>query len=155
MIRLALIAWLFAQSASASECQPDRLELRWTGGSAQFMVEIADNQDARAKGLMFRSSLDADRGMIFVYDSPRPVAFWMKNTLIPLDMLFIAADGRVLRIAERATPLSEVPIPSGDAVQFVLELAGGTAHQRGITTGATVRSPLIAPSLAIWPCTAD
>ena len=155
MIRIALMAWLFAQGVSAAECQPDRLDLRWTGGSAQFQVEIARNDTERARGLMYRTSLGPDRGMIFVYDSPRPVAFWMKNTLIPLDMLFIAADGRVRRIAENATPLSEVPIPSGDPVQFVLELAGGTAHSRGITTGATVRSPLIPPATAAWPCTTE
>jgi len=155
MIRIALMAWLSAQGASAADCQPDRLDLRWTGGTAQFQVEIARNDSERARGLMYRTSLGADRGMIFVYDSPRPVAFWMKNTLIPLDMLFIAADGRVLHVAENATPLSEVPIPSGGPVQFVLEVAGGTAHSRGITAGAMMRSPLIAPATAAWPCTAE
>ena len=155
MIRIAAIAWLFGQAAFAAECRPDALDLRWPGGTAHILVEIADSEDERAKGLMFRDSLAADHGMIFVYDSPRPVSFWMKNTLIPLDMLFIAADGRVLRIVEQARPMSETPIPSGEPAQFVLEVAGGTARARGITAGAQTRSPLITAATALWPCTAD
>lgn len=155
VIRIAAVAWLFGQAAFAADCRPDALDLRWPGGTAHFLVEIADSQDERAKGLMFRDSLAPDHGMIFVYDSPRPVSFWMKNTLIPLDMLFIAADGRVLRIVEQARPLAETPIPSGDSAQFVLELAGGTARSNGITDDAEMRSPLIAAATAIWPCAGD
>ena len=90
---------------------------------------------------MFRRRMAADVGMLFVYDPPRPVSMWMRNTYIPLDMIFIAPDGRISRVVERTVPLSEENIPSGRSVRAVLELNAGTAARLGIRPGAMVTTP--------------
>jgi uncharacterized membrane protein (UPF0127 family) len=90
--------------------------------------------------------------MLFVYETPRAVGFWMKNTLVPLDMLFAGADGRVARIHENAAPLDTSLIPGGSDIQFVLEINGGLAGQLGIDVGAELRHPAIGPEGAAWPC---
>ena len=86
---------------------------------------------------MFRKALEPDRGMIFPYDPPQEVAFWMKNTLIPLDIVFIRSDGTIARIAN-AEPMDITPLPSGEPVAVVLEIAGGRAKQLGIREGDVV-----------------
>jgi uncharacterized membrane protein (UPF0127 family) len=101
----------------------------------RFFVEIADTDAEREKGLMFRKEVPPDRGMLFDFQTPRTVAFWMKNTLIPLDIIYIRTDGTVLSIARNTTPLSEAPIPSGGPVVGVLELAGGRAGEIGLMPG--------------------
>lgn len=107
-------------------------------GPHRFRVEIAADDASRAHGLMFRKSLDPDAGMLFDYHHPQLVAFWMKNTPLPLDMLFIRADGTVSTIVSYTTPYSETPIPSMEPVRAVLELNGGRAGQLGIVPGARV-----------------
>ena len=107
-------------------------------GGFHFSVEIADNDATREHGLMFRKSLAADRGMLFDFKTPQSVAFWMKNTLIPLDMLFIAADGHIISIARNAVPMSETPVPSGGDVLGVLEVRGGRAAEIGAEPGDVV-----------------
>jgi uncharacterized protein len=104
-------------------------------GRTRFFVEIADDDAEREKGLMFRKELAPDRGMLFDFKTPREVAFWMKNTLIPLDIIYIKPDGTVLSIARNTTPLSERPVPSGGPVVGVLELAGGRAAEIGLMPG--------------------
>jgi len=104
-----------------------------------FTVEVAATDETRQVGLMFRKSLAADAGMLFDYQTPQPVAMWMKNTLIPLDMLFIGADSRISRIAERTVPHSLATIDSGGPVRAVLELNAGTAARLGIKVGDLVR----------------
>ena len=111
------------------------LETVTPSGRTRFFVEIADNDAERERGLMFRKSLAPDRGMLFDFKTPREVAFWMRNTLIPLDIIYIQADGTVLSIARNATPLSEAPIPSGGATLGVLELAGGRSAEIGLMPG--------------------
>ncbi len=106
-------------------------------GAHRFTVEVAATAEQQERGLMFVKHLAADRGMIFPYDPPRPVAFWMHNTLIPLDMLFIRADGTIARIAT-AKPLDDTPVPSGEPIAAVLEIAGGRAAQLGIAPGDKV-----------------
>ena len=103
----------------------------------RFTVDVAGTPDEQEIGLMFRRSLGPDEGMVFPFDSVRDVAFWMKNTLIPLDMIFIRADGSIARIAT-AEPLSLEPVPSGEAVVAVLEIAGGRSAQLGIKAGDIV-----------------
>ena len=100
---------------------------------------------------MHRESLPRFSGMLFVYDRPQPVAFWMQNTLIPLDMLFFDAAGRLTRIQSRAQPLDETPVVGGDAVQYVLEINGGLAAELGIDLGAELRHPALTG--AAWSCT--
>lgn len=105
----------------------------------RFTVELARTEAEQARGLMFRTELAPDRGMLFPYSPPQPVAFWMKDTLIPLDMIFIRADGSIDRIAENTVPESMEPVASGGAIAAVLEVAGGTAARLNITEDATVR----------------
>ena len=111
------------------------LEAVTPAGRTRFFVEIADNDAEREKGLMFREELAPDRGMLFDFKTPREVAFWMKNTLIPLDIIYIKPDGVVLSIARNTTPLSERPVPSGGPVVGVLELAGGRSAEIGLMPG--------------------
>lgn len=114
-------------------------------GSHRFQVEIADTDAARTQGLMYRQSLAPDAGMLFIFDVTAPVAFWMKNTYVPLDMVFIRADGRVQRVEADAEPLSERQIDSGAPVRYVLELLAGTAAKIGLTRGDRVDIPATTP----------
>ncbi len=107
----------------------------------RFQVWIADTAPRRAQGLMYVKPLAPMRGMLFLYPEPRIVSMWMKNTLIPLDMLFIAADGRIIRIAPRTLPHSLDSITSMGPATAVIELAGGEAERLGIETGARVLHP--------------
>lgn len=102
---------------------------------ARFSVELADDDAERAQGLMGRTGLGPGAGMLFLYPTPREVAFWMRNTRIPLDMLFIDAGGKIVRLHAGARPFDETPIPSGSPVQMVLEIAGGQAERLGIVPG--------------------
>jgi len=104
-----------------------------------YRVELAETPEQQAHGMMFRTKMPPHSGMLFPYAPPTSVAFWMRNTLIPLDIIFIGSDGRVLNIAERAEPLSERPLPSRGAVRGVLELAGGEAARIGLRPGDSIR----------------
>ena len=117
----------------------EELVIESASGPHRFTVEIARTDAERTRGLMFREHLDPDAGMLFLYVEDQPVAMWMRNTLIPLDMLFIARDGRIVKIAERAVPLSETVIGSEGSVAAVLELNGGTAERLGLRRGDRVR----------------
>jgi uncharacterized protein len=108
-----------------------------------FEVEMALTPRQQAQGLMYRRDLAGDAGMLFIYTRDRPINMWMKNTLIPLDMLFLARDGRVVRVVERAVPGSLRTISSGDAVAAVLEVNGGTASRLGIAPGDRVIHPAL------------
>lgn len=107
-----------------------------------FTVEIADTEPARERGLMYRRELGDGQGMLFDFFRDQPVGFWMKNTYIPLDMIFIRSDGRIVAIAENAEPLSERVIQSGAPVRAVLEVKGGTASRLGIRPGDQVANPI-------------
>ena len=147
---LAALA-LAAPASAAPPCAPGRVDIRWDGGGESFAVEVADDAAERAQGLMFRESLDPGAGMLFVYEAPRRVSFWMKNTLIPLDMVFADAAGRVTAVHSMAVPLDETPIDGGEGVRFVLEINGGLAGRLGLAPGAELRHPAIGPGAA-WPC---
>jgi uncharacterized membrane protein (UPF0127 family) len=108
------------------------------GQTHKFNVEVARTDEEQDRGLMFRTSLPSDGGMIFPFAKPRIGSFWMKNTLIPLDMFFIRADGSIDRIAENTIPESLEPVVSGGEVSAVLELAGGTAARLGIDETAKI-----------------
>jgi uncharacterized membrane protein (UPF0127 family) len=114
------------------------LTIRSRTGLHRFTVEIAATPDQQERGLMFRKSIAPDRGMIFPYEPPQEVAFWMKNTLIPLDIIYIRADGTIARIVN-AEPMDITPLPSGEPVSAVLEIGGGRAAQLGIKEGDRVR----------------
>lgn len=150
---LAVALALAASPAFGQEtCAPDRVDLRDGGSSFRFRVEVADDAEERARGLMHRESLDRFAGMLFVYDAPQQVGFWMENTLIPLDMLFFDASGELTRIHAMAEPLSREVIYGGEQVRFVLEVNGGLADELGIETGAELRHPAVDRESAAWPC---
>src|SRR6202034_4680188 len=132
-------------SVTAQGAEADSLEIATSTGRHAFQVEIADNDATRERGLMDRRFMAADHGMLFEFDREAPVAFWMKNTYIPLDMIFIAPSGVVTRIAANAEPLSERVIPSGGACAAVLELNGGTAALHGLQVGGQFRHPFFQP----------
>ncbi len=153
MLRMLLLATLLPGSAWAeAACAPDRLDLRWEGGKESFTVEVADDGEERARGLMFRTEMAQSAGMLFVYDAPRRVQFWMKNTLIPLDMVFADATGTVTRVHSGAVPGDLTPIDGGDGVQFVVEINAGLADKLGIAPGAVLRHPAIPAASAAWSC---
>jgi uncharacterized protein len=118
------------------------LEIISKTGVHAFAVELASNDDERSRGLMFRKELPEGSGMLFDFEHDAPVAFWMHNTYIPLDMIFIRGDGSILRIAENTEPLSDRLIPSGGPVRAVLEVIGGTVRKLGIAPGDRVSSPI-------------
>jgi uncharacterized membrane protein (UPF0127 family) len=105
----------------------------------RFTVELARTEEEQATGLMNRSSLAPDRGMIFPFDPPRDASFWMKNTLIPLDMIFIRADGTIANIEANTVPMSLQPVYSDGPVAAVLEIAGGRSAELGIKAGDKVK----------------
>jgi hypothetical protein len=132
---LALVLAAPAARADLQAFQRDALTIESEAGSHRFAVELAVTPAQRAQGLMFRERLPADAGMLFLYPAEQVISMWMKNTLIPLDMLFIAADGRIVHIAERAVPGSAATISSGQPARAVLELNGGTAARLNIEPG--------------------
>ena len=119
------------------------LQVQTASGAKKFWVEIADDDAERTEGLMFRERLAGDHGMLFDFGQPQPAAFWMKNTLVPLDIIFIGADGRIRNVGANAKPLDESPVPSAGPVRYVLELNAGKAAELGIKPGDKVVHRLI------------
>ncbi len=141
-----------ATGAHAGACSENTIELRSGGVQAQFNIELAVTAAEQAQGLMYRESMPQFDGMLFIYERPHAVSFWMKNTLIPLDMLFIDETGTVKRIKENATPQDTTPIPGGDDIQYVLEINGGLSALLSLEEGAEVRYIGFDPEKAVWPC---
>ncbi|MDE0060680.1 MAG: DUF192 domain-containing protein [Defluviicoccus sp.] len=143
----ACLAGLAAAPAAAQRALAkfarSSLAIRAGGKLHRFTVEVARTPREHAQGLMFRRRMAADAGMLFVYDPPRPVSMWMRNTHIPLDMIFIAPSGRISQIVERTVPLSTENIPSRGTVRAVLELNAGTAARLGIRPGQVVATPAL------------
>ncbi|MGQ0567186.1 MAG: DUF192 domain-containing protein [Gemmobacter sp.] len=151
----ALAAVLAAWSAgpALAACSAGQVEVRTgTGTVARFSVEVADDDAERAQGLMHRERMATSAGMLFVYERPQRASFWMKNTLIPLDMIFADAAGRVTRVHARAVPGDLSSIDGGEGVKLVLEINGGLADRMGIGPGAELRHPAIDQGNAAWPC---
>lgn len=141
VLRSTLVAvlslFLFSAAALADET---KLTIRTAAGVEHaFTVELADTPEQQSRGLMFRESLAPDAGMLFDFHVSRPTNFWMQNTLIPLDMLFIREDGSIARIQVNAKPLDTTSIPSGEPVRYVLEVPGGRTLELGIAAGDTVQ----------------
>ena len=111
-------------------------------GEVRFTIEIAETPEEQARGLMFREEMDDDHGMLFAFSVTRPASFWMRNTPMPLDLVFIGEDGRVVSV-ERGEPFSLDPIGPDDPVRFVLEIKAGIAQETGIEPGTRLRHPRI------------
>jgi uncharacterized membrane protein (UPF0127 family) len=139
---LLLVGTLPVARSAAQEAGPrEEILVTTDAGAHEFEVEIADDVRERSLGLMFRRAMADDEGMLFDFRVEEPASFWMRNTYIPLDMLFIKADGTIESIAERTTPLSEKSVPSKGPVRFVLEINGGLSDTLGIAPGDRVSGP--------------
>ncbi|WP_303730810.1 DUF192 domain-containing protein [Paracoccus solventivorans] len=156
LLPLALSA---GAAAAQGSCDPGQVVLTTPSGShAVFSVEIAADPAARARGLMGRRQLLRSHGMLFVYEAPQPAGFWMKDTLIPLDMLFFDEKGVLRHVHPQAQPHDLTIIPGaapGDPDPdrlLVLELAGGEAARRGLVPGTTLRHPAVPQATAAAPC---
>ena len=140
---VALASALLISLPLAACSDETRLVVQSENGDHAFAVEVVDTPETRAQGLMYRQELADDAGMLFDFLEERPVSFWMRNTYIPLDMLFIEADGTILNIHVNARPHDTTSIPSDGPVQFVLEIPGGRSDELGIAAGDTVAHPRI------------
>jgi hypothetical protein len=137
LFSLAIV--LVAAPASAAEARLEQLELVTATGRHVFRIEVARTSDERARGLMYRRSMPEDRGMLFDFHAENIVMMWMKNTYIPLDMIFVSRNGRVVSIAEKTEPLSERVISSGQPAYAVIELNAGAARKIGLAVGDEAR----------------
>jgi uncharacterized protein len=133
--RCVCVCWFVASASAVSAQEAARIEplsIVTDSSATLFSAEIADNDELRGRGLMFRHVMPADQAMLFDFEKPRPAAMWMKNTYISLDMLFVRTDGTIAAIAENTEPLSTQTISVEEPVQGVVELAAGTVKRLGI-----------------------
>lgn len=146
----AVAAWLALDVPTVADSRamvlpvdPEPLIVETSAGERSFRIEIADKPSERERGLMFRTNMEDNHGMLFVFEDQRDVGFWMKDTPMPLDLVFISQDGTVKAI-RKGEPFSEAVISPGRPVRFVLELKAGTAERDGIADGDKVRHKAIA-----------
>jgi uncharacterized membrane protein (UPF0127 family) len=140
-LQVAAACWLFLAGHEALAAEKVPVLIHAGGSTYKFNAEIADTADERAQGLMYREHLDANEGMLFLYPVAKPVAFWMKNTPLPLDMIFIDAEGKIVNVAAMAKPFDTSPISSEGPAIAVFEILGGSAGQLGIQAGDKVEWP--------------
>lgn len=154
--RRILLAFAFSAATLTSACAQNApldaagrplepLSIVTQSGEHQFMVEIADDEDERQRGLMFRPPLPDDRGMLFQFPQATEQSFWMHNTPSSLDIIYIDPRGRIVSIARHATPFSDAPIPSNGAANGVLELRAGRADEIGARPGDQIKHPFFRP----------
>jgi len=149
---LVLSLGLMSAATDASAlCADDRVTVLGGFGRANFTVDVADDNAERAQGLMNVAQMPTMSGMLFIYERPQRATFWMRNTLIGLDMIFAAPDGKILTIHENAIPLDETVIDGGQGIQFVLEVNAGMSSRLGIKEGDILQHPAFGPD-AIVPC---
>ena len=134
------------RSIAESNCKYEQISIYYqTQLQAKFCVELAVNNEERQRGLMFRKGIELSNGMLFVYDRPQSVSFWMKNTSIPLDIIFADEAGLITKIFENARPFSTASIFGGYDVQYVLEINAGLTKSLGIKTGGFIKHSLVRP----------
>ena len=142
LVLLAMGLFRFSAGADLQQFPTSELTIISATGPHRFKVELAKTPAQMTQGLMFRTSLAPDAGMLFEYQQPTMATMWMRNTLIPLDMLFVDAQGRIVNIHERAVPQSDDVIAAAEPVRAVIELNGGTAARLGIEPGDRVVHPI-------------
>lgn len=151
-----IICFIFILSTScpllAAVCQENIVSVQGAFGVVDFNVEIAATSIKRKQGLMDRKKLDIQSGMLFLYEKPNKVSFWMKNTIIPLDIIFITKFGEISHIEHNAQPFSLKSISGGPDTIAVLEIKGKIANRAGIKLGDAVKHPFFLPFDAKWPC---
>jgi uncharacterized membrane protein (UPF0127 family) len=136
----------------AAACDASRVELRGDWGKARFRVSIADTPQTRARGLMFVEEMPRSAGMLFVFDDDRVRTFWMRNTLISLDILYFDATGAWVSAQENAVPLDETTLPSDGPARYVLEINGSLVERFGMDETTVMRHPAVEQAGAAWPC---
>ena len=143
---IVFLGLLFPVAASAAPpaLPTETITIDTKAGPHAFTVEVAADDESRERGLMYRTAMAPDAGMLFDFRTPQLESFWMENTVLPLDMLFVRADGTIARVKSNATPYSRENIPSGEPVKVVIELNGGRAAALGIVEGARVHAPQLA-----------
>lgn len=147
-VRTLLLLGVFVGGISCSDASDSRVMLQGDGRPVPVTVEFALTPASQARGLMWRDELPADHGMLFVFSDSRPRSFWMKNTPLPLDIIYIGEDARIVSIAARTTPYSTRSIPSSGPAKYVLEVNGGFCEEHGVTAGSQVVLPKIPPKPA-------
>lgn len=153
LMTLALVVTSLVAAPAFARCSDDRVELRGDWGTVRFRVAVADDVRERAQGLMHVEEMARLAGMLFIYERPQRVSFWMENTLIPLDMIFADETGLVVNVHSNAIPLDRTPIPGGsNDIVYVLEINGGMAEDLGIGAGSQLRHTSVAQDAALWPC---
>jgi hypothetical protein len=152
-IVFALLLLLSGGSWASGISEQSSMDGPWVEvGNTRYEVELALDHHSQMRGLMFRESLPERGGMLFVFGVERPQSFWMKNTLIPLDMIFADDRGVVQRVHSNAVPGDLTAIPGGPNIQYVLEINGGLAQSLGIAPGAEMQHPAIDQEKSTWPC---
>ncbi|MDG4648395.1 DUF192 domain-containing protein [Roseibacterium sp. SDUM158017] len=155
--RLALAASVagaaaLSAGAAVAACSEGRVELRGDWGTARFRVDIADTPETRARGLMFVEEMPQSSGMLFVFPEERVRTFWMRNTYIPLDIIYFDASGAWVSVQADAVPFDETSLPSDAPAQYVLEVNAGLAEAFGMGPGTELRHPALNQEIAAWPC---
>jgi uncharacterized membrane protein (UPF0127 family) len=148
----AVIACLLFATGALARCQPDRVDLRGEFGTVRFSTELALTHAEQMRGLMHREELPRLASMLFIYPRSAERSFWMRNTLIPLDIVFLDDAGKITHIHADARPLDETLIPSGGPARAALEINGGLAAELGLAVGDELRSPAMPQDDAAWPC---
>ncbi|MFQ6551987.1 DUF192 domain-containing protein [Aestuariibius insulae] len=152
-MRAVLSAFLISTlPGGAFACDQDTVTIRGEFGQVNFDVELAQTPQEQARGLMFREEMDLFDGMLFVYPSTRQPSFWMKNTLISLDMIFVDETGQILMVHPEAVPGDTTPIPGPEGTIAVLEINGGVAERLGIAEGDVLGHPVLDPEIAALSC---
>ena len=139
---LAGFVAVFVLAGQAFALPLQNISIDTAKGPHAFKVEVAGDHASQEKGLMFRKKMAPDAGMIFDFHTTVMTSFWMKNTILPLDIIFIRTDGTISSVAANAVPMSETPIPSSEPIRAVLELNAGRSAALGIVPGSTVHSPI-------------
>ncbi len=138
--------WVGVSTAADTNCAHEQISIYYkTKHQAKFCVELAINNEERQRGLMFRKEMELSDGMMFVYDRPQSVSFWMKNTSIPLDIIFADEAGKITKIFENARPFSTTSIFGGYDVKYVLEINAGLTKSLGIKTGGLIKHSQLLP----------
>jgi len=150
-MKLAVALFVASAGMAHAACSADHVTVKGDFGQARFQIELADDPEERAQGLMFVEQMATLEGMLFIYETPRRATFWMRNTLIPLDMLFAGPDGVITHIHENAIPLDETTIDGGEGVLAVLEINGGLSSRLGIAAGDILQHPAFGADAAL-PC---
>ena len=145
------LAILIVNPITSEACDPGFVNIKFNQNQTKIKVELAETFEDRKKGLMFRKTLDSGSGMLFVYDSPRTVNFWMKNTQISLDIAFADKHGIITRVIKNAVPFSLDLIPGGKNIQYVVEVNAGDSTKLNLFEGAQIQHEKLTEA-AIWKC---